>query len=206
MRLQLQGVIGTGVDLLDGGIRDIAVHVTDEGMQVYTTTGRNGGLVGYRIDDDGGVAVQTTVIFPPNLTAAVSERLVLGDHGTGPVLFVGATPGGLIGYGIGEGGGLVRNQQLNWEDALHSASNGGRGIVEAWVTHGETTLNLFPQDYAQGQIVSLAHVTLGGQEYVLAADAGLDGVTVFRRDGATGRLTETDQIGMRQGLPSSAAN
>ncbi|HHX89212.1 MAG TPA: hypothetical protein GX700_05450, partial [Paracoccus sp.] len=204
MRLQLQGVIETGVDLLDGRIRDIAVHIAEEGVQVYTTTGRNGGLVGYRIDDSGGVTVQTTVIFPPNVAGVVSERLVLGAHGNGPVLFVGTTADGLIGYGINEGNGLVRNRQLTWEDALHSAANGGRGIVEAWVTHGDTMLNLFPQDYAQDQIVSLLQVTVGGHEYVPTADAGLDAVTVFRRDGATGRLTETDQMGMRQGLGISA--
>ena len=72
MQLQLRGVVGSGVELLDNRIRDIAVHVSDEGVHVYTTTGRNGGLVGYRIDDDGGVTVNTTVIFPPNLTAVVS--------------------------------------------------------------------------------------------------------------------------------------
>lgn len=204
MRLQVQGVVETGVDLLDDRIRDIAVHVTDQGVHVYTTTGRNGGLVGYRIDDGGEITVETTVIFPPNVTGVVSERIVLGDHGNGPVLFVGATPQGLIGYGIGDTGGLRANQQLRWSDALHAASNGGSGIVEAWVTHAENALNLFPQGYSQEQIVSLTHVTLDGQEYVLAADAGQHGVTVFRRDGNTGRLTETDAMGMRQGLGINA--
>jgi len=204
MRLQLQGAVGSGVDLLDGRIRDIAVHAADQSVHIYTTTGRNGGLVGYRIDDGGDVTVQTTVIFPPNLTGVVSDRIVLGDHGNGPVLFVGAASQGVIGYGIGSTGGLAGNQQLLWSDALLAASNGGIGIVEAWVAHTDNALNLFPQGYAQEQIVSLTHVTLNGHEYVLAADSGQHGVTVFRRNADTGRLTETDAMGMRQGLGINA--
>ncbi|MCC5969903.1 MAG: hypothetical protein JJU15_08130 [Pararhodobacter sp.] len=200
MRLHLQGVIESGVDLLDDGIRDIAVHVTEQGTQIYTTTGRNGGLVGYQVDDDGGVTVETTVIYPPNMTAAVSERIVMGDHGNGPVLFVGATTQGLIGYAIGANGNLTANQQLRWNDALEAASNGGRGIVEAWVAHTNATLTLFPEDYSQSQIVSLAHVTINGREYVLAADAEAQAVTSFRRDAATGQLTEVDAMGMLHGL------
>ncbi|KPQ07497.1 MAG: Hemolysin-type calcium-binding repeat (2 copies) [Rhodobacteraceae bacterium HLUCCA12] len=200
MRLYRQGVVGSGVDLLDDGIRDIAAHVEGDDVHVYTTTGRNGGLVGYRIEAGGVVSAEITVIFPPNMTAAVGERLVLGDHGSGPVLFVGATSQGLIGYAIGDQGALAENAPLDWTDAMEAASNGGRGIVEAWVVQATNPLTLFPDEYAQDQIVSLTHVTINGLEYVLAADSCADAVTAFRRDSATGRLSESDSMGMREGL------
>lgn len=200
MWLRLEGVVGSGVDVLDAGVRDLVVHHAGGMTHLYATTGRNGGITGYQLDAQGAAQIHTTVIFPPELTGAASDRLVIGDSGAGPVLYFGSGPGGLFGHGIEGDGTLNGTRQLRWSEAEHSAANGGSGIMEAWIAHSDTPMGLFPEGYLQDPIVTLCLLGTGESTFVILACTSTQGIACLLRDPVTGELSATDRIGMADGL------
>lgn len=200
MRLTLQGVIETGVGLLDSGITDLEVAVVDGTLHLYSSTGRNGGLVDYVVGAEGGAEVGTSVIFPPEITAIVSDRIVLADDGTGLVLLVGNAAQGLVGYLTDAGGNLGAQVLSSLTAAEGAATDGSIGHIEALVVLADASLSLFPAGFDCTQLVELVSITLNGQSFLLGACGSLDGVVGFRVDPGTGQLIQTGTMGMAQGL------
>ena len=201
MRLQLQGVVETGVSLLDNGITDIKARVIDGDVQIFASTGRNGGIASFELDAQGSASVSTTVIFPPSIQLSVDEKLVLSDDGA--VVFIGGNENGLIGYQI-DGDGLGTATQDNFQTLHSMAVNGDAGVTEAMLLLSEQTPDVFPTGVDGSQIVDLVSVEIDGQTIVLTADSQTDGVLAYRVDGATGALHQTDAVGADQGLGVNA--
>ena len=200
MRLVLQGVIETGTGLLDSGITDLEVAMVHGTLHLYSSTGRNGGLVDYVIGADGGAEVRTSVIFPPEITAIVSDRIVLADDGSGLVLLVGNAAQGLVGY-LTDAAGNLGAQVLSSLAAVEgAATDGSIGHIEALVVLANAGLSLFPADFDCTQLIELVSITLNGQSFLLGACGGSDGVVGFRVDPTTGQLIQTGAMGMAQGL------
>lgn len=199
MRLQLRGVIETGDPLLDSGINDIKLAVVGGEIQIYASTGKNGGLAGYVIGADGTVTIKTSVIFPPEITLAVGNTLVFGDTDAGPILYLGSNGDGLLGYTLGPGG-LVAVTVQPWDDAQALANSGLLASMEGLILLSENAPALFPLDFDCSQIVDLVSVTIDGQMFILTADAGSNQITALRLDAATGKLVEADTMGALQGL------
>lgn len=201
MRITAEGVIRTGNSVLDNGITDMVVRVDGNGVFLYSTTGRNGGLAGYRIGADGNVTVQTTVTFPAQITGLVSERLILETSGDGARLFVGGNANGLIAYGIGGGGQLDGQQAMAWSAARSQAlDGGGTATLEALVTMAGRGADLLPAGRPSEQIVELRTVTIQSRDYVVVACAETHSVTTYRRNPDNGQLTAIDRFGEMEGL------
>lgn len=201
MRLQLQGVIGSGTEMLDAGITDLEAVLVGGQVHLYSSTGRNGGLVDYVIGGDGQAHLNTQVIFPDNITGTVNDEIILAETGNGLTLLIGTRAQGLIGYDLRADGTIGGQTTTGWWHADNAAEHGSTGHLEALLTMTNGTSALFPQSFDGSQLVDLVGVTVGGHSYVLTALGGdTDGVTAFRVDQSNGRMTETGTIGVEQGL------
>ena len=198
MRLDLNGVIDTGVTLLDSGITDISAAVVNGEVHIFSTTGRNGGLAGYTLASNGSISVTTTLIYPPSITLRVGDHLVFSDDGAGPVLHVGSNGQGLFGYSVGANG-LGGYIQQSWSNLQSMAANGGYDTVEGLILLSEQSPDLFPADFDCTQVVDMVSVTINGQDFILTACALNDEISAFRVD-SSGALVETGVMGALQGL------
>lgn len=199
MQMRMQGVIGSGVELLDGGITDLEIAVIDGVVHVFSTTGRNGGVAGYRVGENGQLELTTTVIFPPEMTLGVSDRLVIASQNGALTLLVGTGGQGGYGYALGNGG-MGGFAQLDAGVLRADASQGAVYALEALILQSGETPDIFPDDYDCSALVSLKGVTIAGQDFVVGACGLKDGVTVFLVDEETGALTEIGTMGAEKGL------
>ncbi|MCL4674767.1 MAG: hypothetical protein KJZ59_01750, partial [Pararhodobacter sp.] len=158
MRLDLQGVLQTGVNLLDRGITDIKIAIINGEIHVYSTTGRNGGVVAYEIGANGVATLNTTVIFPPNLTLSVGDTLVFSEDGSRPILFLGGNANGLFGYTLGPDG-LGGYAHQGWGGLNSLAEGGSIASIEALILLSEQSPELFPRSLDCTQIVDLVSAT-----------------------------------------------
>lgn len=200
MRLQNRGVTGSGVALLDSGLTDLQSIVIGGVVHLYSSNGRNGGIVAYTLAPDGTMSVQTTVIFPPGITSLVVGDLVLTQGANGPMLMVGSNAQGLFGYALGANGGVGGAVQMTWSQAQSAAGAGDVSAIQALIALSNQAPQVFPGGFATTQVCDLADVTVGGQAFVLVACAARNGVTAFRVDATNGALTEVDALGAEQGL------
>ena len=204
MQLNFHGITGTGIDLLDTGIGDFTILQNDAGTFLYTTTGKSGGIVGYRIEADGSLAVHSSVIFPDNMTFAVEDRLILTDDGSGPMLAVGTNARGVMGFSIGADGQINSRGNINWDDAAELATDVGNGILEAWLTMDRRPLEAFPVNYPDSQIVSLRYMDIGEAQLVLSLCVNENRIGTFMRDGDSGQLSALSSLGAAEGLGINA--
>lgn len=204
MRMQLQDVIGSGVDLLDSGITDLEVAVIDGIVHLYSSTGRYGGVVQYALGADGEARVTTSVIFPESITATVGDRIVLSEMGGGLTLLIGSQSGGLTGYALGADGGFGSRVSVSWTVLQAAVADGQISAAEAMILLGDTAPASFPTDFDCGAITGIADVTIGSVTLVIAACDARDGVTAFIVDPRTGALTEVDTMGAAEGIGISA--
>lgn len=204
MRLQLSGVEGSGIDILDAGIGGFTIHQTANGTFLYSTTGKNGGVVGYRIDESGALSVHTTVIFPENMTLSVDDRLVITDDGNGPMLAVGTNQRGIMGFALDGDGRIGARDNIDWSQAAEVASSIGNGVLKAWATMSDRPLDLFDIDMAGRQFVSLQSAVVNGREFVLTVCDVENRVSSYLRDPDNGQLTALDSLGAAEGLGINA--
>ncbi len=204
MQLSFHGITGTGIDLLDTGIGDFTIFQSDAGTFLYATTGKSGGLVGYRIEADGTLALHCSVIFPDNMTFAVENRLILTDDGNGPMLAVGTNARGVMGFAIEHDGQIGARGNIDWDDAEQVATDIGNGVLEAWLTMSERALDAFPIEYPDRQIVSLRYVEISGSKLVLSLCSAENRIDTFLRDGDSGQVSALASLGAADGLGISA--
>ena len=202
MRLIFQGNLVTGVQMLDQGITDLAIRVGDDGaVHVYATTGRNGGLSGYAIRPDGSVLSLGQSLFPPSITQAVSDRLMLGSTPGGDALFFSAGASALVGLALNGAGALGGSVGSTWTQVRQDMPG------TQWMSgHADLTnlqLAQFPGQYACDQIVALDTVTVGTNQYVVSLCTARNGLTVFAAD-STGRLMQVSAFGQDQGAGIAA--
>jgi len=199
MRLQLKGVVQSGVTILDQGITDLQVAVINGQVHVFANSGANGGVSGYVIGANGAMTLSSTVIYPANLTAGADDQLVLSVDGNGPVLYLGDTAQGLFGYAL-NGNGLGTPQLMTWATVQAAASGGSADASRALILLAEQSPDLFPQSYDCTQVVDLVSLTINGQDFMITACAQTDQITAFRLDPNTGQLVEAGTMGALDGL------
>lgn len=200
MRFRIERVAQTGNAVLDRGFADFAVHVGPDGVMLYASTGRNGGISGWRIGADGNAVLHTTLVFPEQITGIVADQLIL-DAATGaPRLFVGADGGGLIAYGLTPTMAVGTRAGVDWATASAAASNGGTATLEALVTMTAQASQLLPPWASTAQIVDLEQVSVQGRPIVLVACADSHTVQSYTRHPQTGALVPAHQWGAADGL------
>ncbi len=204
MRLSIGGVTGTGVDLLDGGIDAFVTYQNGSGSFLYATTGRNGGLSGYRINEDGSLSNGSTRLFPDNMTRAVEENLSVVRNGDASMLAVGTNERGVMAFQINGTGEIGARRAIDWDDAAALAADIGNGVLATLVTMDERPLPLFPASHRPEQVVSLDSAVVDGREFVLALSAADDSLSSFQRNPANGRLDPRDAVGTANAVPIAA--
>ncbi|WP_461476549.1 calcium-binding protein [Pararhodobacter aggregans] len=199
MRLQLQGVVNTGVALLDSGITDLDIGVVNGIVHLYASTGRNGGIAEYIVGGEGPVSLNTTVIFPASITGGVSDRLVIAETGSGGMLMIGERASGLVAYALRADGGIGNQATIDWQAVDSAIGQGSDAHLSARVTLSDGSLALFPSGTDTSQVIELRCATVNGRDFVLTADQTGNSVTAYRVDG-TGALRAADTMGAEQGL------
>lgn len=198
MLLQSRGVIRTGNDQLDGGITDIEVRVANGSVQVFSTTGRNGGIAAYQVGANGTVDVTTQLVFPPEITLTASDSLAFGVDRSGNIaLYSGGATGQLTGFSLSANGQLGPYLTTNLSGPGAAASL--LGNMQAAIELSEGQLSLLPQTVKCADFAGLAQSTIRGESYVVAVRPLEDDVVAFRQN-AQGQLVEVDRYGALQGL------
>ncbi|WP_417598106.1 hypothetical protein [Pararhodobacter oceanensis] len=203
MRLRVNGVIETGIAELDNGITDLQVAVFDGAVHVYSTTGRNGGVAGYTLGANGDLRLDTTVIFPTEITGVVSDRLVFGADGSGPMLYLGSDSNGLIGYSLGVGASSS-SLRMGWDTVQSLASTGSTAATEALITLADQSPDLFPAAVDLTQIVDLISMRVDGQDFMLTLCTDSNRITAYQLDTGNNQMVEAGAIGALEGLGIAA--
>ncbi len=216
MQVQRLGQITTGDASLDVGLCDLDIVTLSSGTYLYATTGGQGGLVAYRLQDGQIAREVDRQYFPGWMSGSVSGTVQVTDvDGTLQVVFGGQGGSALLGYNIQSSGGLGSLQQsanlISGTNRISDVSQTGTGtavyVADAASGHLTTYMPATGGSYAPlpgGQIdlggpAELEMVRVGNVDYLLASD-GLDNCITAFRVLSTGGLQQTGIMGADQGL------
>lgn len=185
--------------MLDRGITDLQVAEIGDTVRLYSTTGRNGGIVDYLVGANGATQVSSSVIFAPSITGIVSESLVLTDTAGALSLMVGAQSNSVIGFGV-TASGLSTQATQTVRQMQTQAAAFAQGHLDALVRIAGSPGPMFPGAFDCEQIVDLVEVSVAGRDFLLTACATTNGVSAFVRDPVSGMLTQTDHAGAATGV------
>ncbi|MBI6630662.1 calcium-binding protein [Pontibaca salina] len=223
MKLTLTGRLTTGQDGLDVDLRDMRILQTGAGSLLYAATGQNGGLSAWRLDRGGALAelAGTTWFSVSGMAMGAMQAVTLygGDH----LILPGAGNSDLLGYGLepdgsigaltaivkgagGQNAALTSTAREDGAMVLYLADDATGRIAAHVIEPGGATRSFDaggagadPGAAILSGAVSLHSVSVGTQNWLLAADAGTQGVSSFRI--LTGGLLEaTARLGAADGL------
>lgn len=225
MELKLDGRLLAGDDLLDGDLRDFRVVTRAGGQFLYAATGQHGGLAAWRLDEAGGVAhlASTTYFTVSGLGVGRFETAVL--DGSAKLFLNGIGSGDLVSYGLnGDGslsppraldlpgtdarspGALATLSLVDGRTALYMADT-ATGTLRASVSDGagHVTADVARTGGDSGSwrvegTVALTTAHAGTRDFLLAADAGTQGVRSYRINTTSGALTAADSLGAADGI------
>lgn len=229
MELKLTGRLVTGQDGLDIDLRDMRVLDSGAGVLLYASTGQNGGVSAWRLDGAGGLAAlaDTAWFTVSGMATGALQTVSLG--GVAHLILPGAGNSDLLGYRLGPDGGIGELGQILPDAggqqrrvmAAAALDDGGTVLYMADAATGQIEAHMLGGSGGSGPApaprlmdagpgggagavtlsgaVSLQIAQVGGQGYLLAADAGTQAVSTFRI-GPSGVLESTDMLGAAEGL------
>lgn len=228
MVLTLTGRIAAQDALLDTDLRHLGSFETDSGQFLYAATGQNGGLSVYRIDAGGQLASLADSTYYDVSGLGVGGFGIVETGAGAQLVLHGVGQGALIGYAIENDGTLAEAATMDLpghgrqtpsavaafalgagRSALYmvDAETGG---IDAWIADGKGRITAEagrdgrPADYALDPDAVLTVIgpgaATGGRAFLLAADAGTQGVSCYAIDAETGGLSRSDTLGAADGL------
>ena len=198
MWLQSRGRSQTGGDVFAHGVTASEVVRTDAGQFVLTATRAGGGVMAFRVEEDGALTLTDSRIFSDLVGPVLSGKLALSGTASGPVLFVGAGSDRLVGYRIGEDGSIGDRVSMAYETVLSEIADGNDAMLRAWALHSDTA-PLSGGTWQTGTVaLDIAGTGAGAQ--VLAVGAFDTDIAVMPRDGPA----EIALFGAEQGLGIAA--
>jgi Ca2+-binding RTX toxin-like protein len=217
--LDVIGQTQSNQGMLDTGITDLLIHETAAGPVLYTLSGPTGGVAAYALGGPGGPALIDFAVFGPAYSESVMDTLTLLETPGGPRLVVaGDANDSLTSFAIGADGTLGAEGIIEglangsggtvldigqWNDDLLFVTNPGSTSVEVYgIDPGGTLSRAFsvpdtPGTYAD-TVFAVETVSLGGNDYLIAASASESGVTAYRIE--ADRLIATGSLGADQGI------
>lgn len=217
MFLQFQGRVGTGQQLLDGDLRDLQIVTLETGTYLYATTGADGGLTGYGLNEGALAAWQDSLYYSGIASGLISGQLTFLGGDTEDLLIFGGA-GTLQAVRLGADGQIETRVQTG---TLAGDTQAIRAVATATLETGTAvyvsddgtgTLTTYAADgtdlvqQAGGAVpglqgtVAMATITVSGNTFLLAADQGVQGVSSFRINTQTGALSYADTMGANNGL------
>ncbi len=228
MRLYLDGWISAGNDLLDTDLRDIHIISGVGGSFLYTSTGQNGGISVYYLEEFGGLASLSDSHYFSTSGISMGSFDVVNIDGAVQLVLGGTGNGALISYGVETDGDLSGSAQNDLpgtgvETARAVAASAlGNGLSALYMVDGDTgALLAFVSDGA-GALTGTATLggaataydfsgaamletgQAGGSSYLLAGDGGSGHVRSYLIDELTGDLIWRDSLGADDGLGIAA--
>lgn len=219
MAILFKGIVTTGAEPLDTDIRDLQIVTGPDGVYLVAATGVNGGLSVFGLTDGGLAVLSDSESFDALGTGARTGALVVAPlDGDVQVLFGDDGADTLLGYDMGTGGMLGPMEQTG----LPGMTDGVAAALA--VTLNDGTPALVTVDASSGTVQSaldtggpdmtvqtsidaailpgavMAQASAGDKSYILIADSGIQGVSSYKINLNSGKLTATDSIGIADGL------
>jgi len=231
MVVRLEGRIAGGDELLDTDLRDLAIVSGADGTFLYAATGQNGGLSVYRISADGALAGLSDSAYFSFSGISMGSFAMVSLDGATQLILNGAGTGALVSYGIDPDGGLsipAQNDLPGSGSETPGALTGTAlkgGITALYMADADGTLTALVSDGAGGiadnaalkgkagsydlsgtVVLQVAEVGSGpgASSFLLAADAGAQGVRAYAINQNTGDLRITATLGAGDGLGVAA--
>jgi Ca2+-binding RTX toxin-like protein len=198
MRLIHRGVFRSGNDLADRGIRAVEFLENPDGHFVYTTTGRFGSLVAYRLGANGQAEFIQERALTGGFAAAAMADLRIADWNGERVLFFGSTASQLLGYVIGANGELGVSRVLSWASVEAAIMAGNTGLREVWARFGSNS----GASEGSWRNALVGFETIGTPQGTFAVSAGaMDNfLTLLRLDTESGEFRVQSRLGPESGL------
>ncbi|MBF9045713.1 hypothetical protein LSUCC0031_01160 [Rhodobacterales bacterium LSUCC0031] len=220
-RLIVGGQVQTGQSILDHGITDLLVHVTQAGAMLYTTSGPSGGIAGFAVGAQGALSLHDFTHFDPAIALSVMDQLTVLDTTSGPRLIVAGDPdAGLTALALDATGGIGGPSQLGGlvgvntmvldldqmgANTLYLAKPGALSIqayqIDTTSPDGALAQQFTIADTATtygDSVFALTTMRVAGIDYLVGASVTEQGVSAYRIS-ATG-LTATGSLGMAEGI------
>ena len=198
MWLQSRGRSQTGGDVFAHGVTASEVLRTDAGQFVLAATHTGGGVMAFRVEEDGSLTLTDSRIFSDLVGPVLTGKLALSETATGPVLFIGAGTDRLVGYRIGEDGSIGARVSMAYETVQSEIADGNDAMLRAWALHSDTSP--LPDGSWQTGTVALDVADSDAGARVLAVGAFDAHIAVMPRDGTE----EIALFGADQGLGIAA--
>lgn len=215
MYFNYQQHFSTGDIALDVDIRGLEVVHLDSGSFLLSSTGVNGGLVSYRLGEDGRLRGEAgRMYYPEDGNLSVSGRLdtvvqgnnatvvVSGGAGTAMIHY-GLATNGLFSYGTGTNAATstsaLTTVTLDAGTVCYTVASGS-GQVMRHMTGGATQQAGGAGAVVLDDVTALETVRIGNQNLLLATQAGSQRISSFCINDTTGALTHVADLGAEQGL------
>lgn len=184
MWLRSGGPFGTGGEIFAHGVTASAVFHADAGTFVLGVTRAGGGVMAFRIEEDGGLTLADSRLFPEPLDPLLTGKLAIVETATGPMVFVGAGRDHLVGYRITEDGPIGARVEMAHEAVLSEIESGNDLMLRALALHSDTA----PLPDGNWQTDTLAFERAGSDPDapLVTISAFDDHVTVIPGAGASG--------------------
>ncbi|WP_068248127.1 hypothetical protein, partial [Tritonibacter horizontis] len=210
--LQFVGRVMSGEEMFDLDIRDLDLCVTGQGVQLYASTGLNGGVSGYALSQSGARLLSTRDHHAGSLASGQATVLAQG----GRLIAAGSEITGVTGYEINTTGSLdggralslsgleapveqvAATQLASGQDLLVALDR--TGALTSWrvTDSGAEPTPASPRSPIHTEAQALAISDTG---ILLVADARMGGLASYRIDPISGALTGADTLGTAEGLP-----
>ncbi|MEP1942606.1 MAG: hypothetical protein ABJJ03_05795, partial [Sulfitobacter sp.] len=206
----------TGAETHVTGITDVTLLETDNGLVIYSASGRDGGIIAR---DETLQVIDTADYRTAGGLGAEAQLHVTQIAGRDALLVSGPLQAGLSGYWLNSSG-LITGRfdlvgpraeaitafemvEIGGQDFWFTAARGTAGIT-AWQQGAEDTLvevtqfNVALQE-AGNDVFALEHVERGARDYLLAVSAEGDGLYNYTIS-SDGRASLVDYLDMSAGL------
>lgn len=221
MYFEHQQHLSVGDVVFDGDIRGLEVVHLSTGSFLLSSTGLNGGLVSYRLGADGavvGVAGRQSFTQGDATAAGGMMNAVVTGAGASVVIGGGLNTA-LVQYDLTASGGFAASDAIAGASGssavvAHVLSGGAGDTIFYRVVQDSGQVLRYDQDNAgdlrihTGQtdqvlldgVSALETVTIGNNNFLLAAQDGMQGIASYRINDTTGALSFADDLGAEQGL------
>lgn len=218
MHLIQDGHVATGDITLTTNIQDMQVVTSSNGsVFLYASTGANGGITAWRLDEGALPVAVDHVYFPPWMSAAVDG---LGSlMGSGDQIAIGGDDASsLLSYGISNDGQITALEQsgdlISGTDRITAITSVVLGATNVVYIADQGTAQLVGyRENASGELTAIGnsariatgpatvveHTQAHNTDFLLAASSGDEGITSYRI-GNTGALQEVGFAGADTGL------
>lgn len=223
MELTYSRTYATGVAALNSDIRRMEAVATDAGVTLYSMTGVSGGIAAWTLGATTATVTSTKYFSNAMRTMTGADLAWLSSGNTNVIIYGTSAGGDLLSYVVGADGQFGRAVTFDLDDrtatgrqsqidvismadgsALIAAVDDATGKLNTYMFKADGTISPVQSLVAPGETsagtVLLESVKIGSAEFLLRADAGLQGVAVYAVNPGTGALTLRDTLGAQEGV------